>query len=373
METLGDLLMRKFARNSKMAIVIFLIALTTTLISLYLFLSPKEIRIAFYIDQSSDTNPDSAYRQSLVIAMDYFNEKADGLRGYRFVPVFLSSVGRDKILKEVVASNAKALILAANPAVTQLLLAEAPKLHIPVINIEYKSLRIKNPWLFHVRAPDTEKNLGQWAREVGLGDYIEITPLRDPLFPDDLESWFADGMGKPPRRRVVYADKNSVFLIIDRLSKEEGLDGVYVNLSPYDGAVMIQAISRAFPKLKIFARGSIVNPHTAQVIGKASQFVRTITPQPFIENQGFDAQSKHPFIDYLNRNEYTQVMNENSMLVGYNAIALLYEAFRGQKTGQELQTALASQEHLFSLSGTLHKNEDGDWVGGYYRVYHGTY
>ena len=365
--------MRKFTRNSRMAITVFIITMTTALVSLYVFFSPKEIPIAFYIDRSSDTNPGSAYRQSLVIAMDYFNEEEEGLRRYRFVPVFLSSVDRDNIFKEVIASKARALILAANPAVTKIFLDEAAKWHIPIINIEYKSLRMKNPWLFHVRAPDTERNLGKWARETGLEDYVEITPLRDPLFPDDLESWFADGMGKSPRRRVVYADKNSVSPIIDRLAKEEGLDGVYVNLSPYDGAVMIQAIFRAFPNLKIFARGYIINPHTSQVMGRASQFVWTITPQPLVENQGSDTQSKHPFIDYLNHNEYAHVINENSMLVGYNAISLLCEAFRGQKTGQELQAALASQKELFSLSGTLHKNEDGDWVGGFYRVYHGAY
>ena len=75
--------------------------MATALVFLYVFFSPKEIPIAFYIDRSSDTNPGSAYRQSLVIAMHYFNEEEEGLRRYRFVPVFLSSVDRDKIFKEV--------------------------------------------------------------------------------------------------------------------------------------------------------------------------------------------------------------------------------------------------------------------------------
>lgn len=370
---LGGQLVGKFFRNNKIAMMFFVSAVVIAVASFYGFLFPKEIPIAFYLDASADTNPSNAYRQSLVIAIDYFNEKAEGFRRYRFVPVFLSSVRRDKVLEEAAAANASALILAARPTVTKIFLGEASELHIPIINIEYKALRIKDPWLFHVRAPDTEKNLGEWARSIGLGDYIEITPLRDPLFPDDLESWFAEGMQKAPLRRLVYIDKNSVPPILDRLSKERGLDGVYVNLSPYDGAVMIQSIFRTYPHLKIFARGSIVNSYTSRIIGRASPFINTITPQPLLEDEEPNIKSEHPFITYIDRNEYMHVMNDNSMLVGYNAISLLYEALRNKTRDQTIQEALAAQRELFSLSGTLHKNEEGDWVGGYYKVYHGTY
>ena len=364
--------MKRFVRNSRVAIITFMSAIITIFFVLYLLLYPKEIAIAFYIDVSSGMNPDSAYRQSLVIAMDYFNDKADGWRRYRLVPVFLSPFERDEVLQRAVAANASVLILAADPSVTQKFLTEAVPSNIPIISISHRALRVKNPWLFHVRAPDTEKSLGEWAREFGLGDYVEITLLRDPLYPDDLESWFAEGMKKAPRRRLVYVDKNSMSPILNRLSKEEGLDGVYVNLPPYDGAVIVQLIFRAFPDLKIFASGSIINARTSQLIGKASQFTNTITPLNLIEDQGYDVKSEHPFIGFINRNGYMRVMNVSSMLVGYNAISLLSEALRGKTADQTLQQALASQDILFSLSGTLHKNKEGDWAGDFYRVHYRT-
>lgn len=364
--------MRRFVRNSRVAVIAFMSAIIMIFFVLFLLLYPKEIPIAFYIDISSGMNPASAYRQSLAIAMDYFNDKAEGGKRYRFVPVFLSSFERDEVLQKAVAANASALILAANPSVTQAFLQEASSWDIPIINISHRALRVKDPRLFHVRAPDTEKSLGEWAREFGLGDYVEITLLRDPLYPDDLESWFAEGMKRGPRRRLVYMDKNSMSPILSRLSKEKGLDGVYVNLPPYDGAVMVQLIFRAFPDLKIFASGSIINSRTSQLIGRASQFTNTITPLNLIEDQGYDIKSEHPFISFINRNGYARVMNVSSILVGYNAISLLHEAFQGKTANQTLQQALASQKELFSLSTTLHKNEEGDWVGDYYKVRYGT-
>lgn len=365
--------MRKSVRNSKIAVLAFVGAIVIISYVLYLLLFPVKVPVAFYFDATSGMNPVSSYRQSLVIAMDYFNSRNEGWRRHRFVPVFLSSSQRNEVLKKAVAAGAQAVILAADPTVTQVFLDEAASLDMPIINIAYRALRLKNQGLFHVKGPDTEKNLGEWAREFGLGDYIEITLLRDPLFPDDLESWFSEGIQKAPRRRLVYINKDSVPAILGRLADEMGLDGVYVNIPPYDAAVLIQLIHRNFPDLKIFASSSIMNSHASKLMGEASRFTNTITSLSLnlLENQD-DAESEHPFLGYLSRNGYTRVLNANAIQVGYNAISLLHEALHGQEADQTLRQALVSLDELPSLSGYLHKNHAGDWMDGYYRVHYGT-